>query len=229
MTLARRILAALTVVVLLPFFYFALAALGAVLPGAHPQIDGGTPTRIALARGPIHYDLLLPITDALRAEYRFAETQGVPIRDPRVRYLIVGWGSRAFYTSTGTYADLNLGAIWPALTGDDATLHLDVAGDVTAVAGLTWIDLSETQLHAMERAVAATFSRDAAGQPIPLNVAPYGSTDAFYAAEGHFTVLNTCNVWIGHMLRAAGLDFGMWTPTPQSVAFSVRWFRPARS
>ena len=226
--MARRLLVALTVVVLLPLFYFALASLGAILPGSHPQIAGGGPTKIALARGPIHYDLLLPMTDALRSAYGFAMAQGVPVRDPAVKFLIVGWGSKAFYTQTGTYADLNLGSIWPALTGDDATLHLDVAGDIADDPGITWIDLSETQLQALESAVAATFTRDAAGQPIPLNATPFGPTDAFYAAEGRFNLLNTCNVWIGHMLREAGLDFGMWTPTVQSIAFSASWFKPVQ-
>lgn len=140
--LTRHLLAALTTLVLLPFLYFALAGLGAILPGAHPQIDGGPMTRIALARGPIHYDLLLPATDDLRQAFAFAQAQGVPINDPRVRYIIIGWGSRAFYTAIGTYADLNLRAIWPALTGDAATLHLDVAGGVDGIPGVSFIDLS---------------------------------------------------------------------------------------
>ena len=182
-------------------------------------------TRVALARGPIHYDLLLPMTTSLRATFAFAEGQGVPVTDPRVKYLVVGWGSKAFYTATGTYADLNLGSIWPALTGDDATLHLDVAGEVDGIPDITWISLSDTQLIALTQAVTATFTRDATGNPIPLPAPPFGPTDAFYAAQGRFNVLNTCNVWIGSMLRAAGLDFGAWTPTPQSLAFSARWFQ----
>lgn len=221
-------LKAATALILLPFFYFVAASVGALIPGVHPQIDGGPPTRIALARGPIHYDLLLPMTDSLRARFAFAEGQGVPVRDPQVRYLIIGWGSRAFYTATGTYDDLKLGAIWPALTGDAATLHLDVAGEVDGITGITFLEMSETQLTALVQAVTATFSRDPAGNPIPLLAPPFGATDAFYAAEGHFNLLNTCNVWIGAMLRAAGLDFGIWTPTPQSVAFSARWFQPAQ-
>ena len=149
--------------------------------------------------------------------------------DRRVHWLVVGWGSRAFYTATGTYADLNLGSIWPALTGDAATLHLDVTGDVEDLDAITWVTLSQTQLAALTQAVTATFTRDSAGNPIALAAPPFGPTDAFFAAEGHFNVLNTCNVWIGSMLRAAGLDFGAWTPTPQSIAFSARWFSPARS
>ena len=142
LTLARWLLKAATALVSLPFIYFALAAFGAVIPGSHPQIDGGPMTRVALARGPIHYDLLLPISDDLRATFAFAEGQGVPVRDPRVRYLIIGWGSKAFYTATGTYRDLNLSSVWPALTGDQATLHLDVTGEVEGIDGISWIDLS---------------------------------------------------------------------------------------
>ena len=227
--MARWLLKAVTALVLLPFIYFALAAFGAVIPGSHPQIDGGAMTRVALARGPIHYDLLLPISDDLRATFAFAEGQGVPVHDARVRYLIIGWGSKAFYTATGTYRDLNLGSIWPALTGDQATLHLDVTGEVEGIDGITWIDLSQTQLAALTTAITATFTHDSAGNPIPLPAQPFGPTDAFFAAEGEFNALNTCNVWIGRMLRAAGLDFGAWTPTPQSVAFSARWFSPEKS
>ncbi len=186
-------------------------------------------TRVALARGPIHYDLLLPMTDDLRQTFGFAASHGVPVDDPMVRYLIVGWGSRAFYTATGTYADLNLGSIWPALTGDDAVLHLDVAGEVDGVPGITWVSLSDTQLTALVRAVTTTLTLDPAGKPIPLDAPPFGLTDAFFAANGHFNLLNTCNVWIGRMLRQAGLDFGVWTPTPQSVAFSARWFSQGQS
>ncbi len=184
---------------------------------------------MALARGPIHFDLLIPMSDQLRQTFAFAEAQGVPITNPQVKFLMVGWGSKAFYTQTGTYADLNLSSIWPALTGDDATLHIDVAGDLQGLPAITWISLSETQLTALTNAVTASLSRDATGNPIALNAPPFGLTDAFYAANGRFNVLNTCNVWIGHMLRQAGLDFGIWTPTPQSVAVSASWFTPTQS
>ena len=225
--MARWLLRAVTLLISVPFFYLAAAGVGALIPGAHPQIDGGPLTRIALARGPIHYDILLPATEDLRARFAFAEGQGVPVHDPAVRWLVVGWGSRSFYTATGTYADLRLSTVWTALTGDTATLHIDVAGDLTDVPDILYLDLSETQLAALIAAISASLTRDASGQPIALPVKPFGLTDAFYAAEGRFSALTTCNVWIGQMLRSAGLDFGIWTPTPQSVAFSARRFTPA--
>lgn len=222
--MGRWLLRPATLLVSIPFLYVVAASLGAVIPGAHAQFEGGPAQRIALVRGPIHYDFLLPANERLRQAFAFAEAQGVPVRNPAVQWLVVGWGSRAFYTATGSYADLKLGTVLRAATGDAATLHLDVAGDVSAIPDILYIDLTATQLTALEAAILASLTRDAEGQPMALPVAPFGPNDAFYAAEGHFSALTTCNVWVGQMLRAAGVDFGIWTPIPQSVAFSARWF-----
>jgi hypothetical protein len=33
----------------------------------------------------------------------------------------------------------------------------------------------------------------------------YGSTDAFFEADGSYHLLNTCNSWVGRGLRKAGI------------------------
>ena len=53
-TLTRWLLRAVTLLIAIPFLYFAAAGFGALIPGAHPQIAGGPATGIALIRGPIH-------------------------------------------------------------------------------------------------------------------------------------------------------------------------------
>lgn len=217
-------LRALTALISLPVLYFLAALLGAIIPGQHPQIDGGAATRIGLLRGPIHYDLVLPLTPDLRASFAFAATAGVPVLDPRAQYLVVGWGARAFYTTTASYADLNLPALWSAITGDTAVLHVEATGDLTTLPGLIWLPLSDTQLAALVAKVTTTFAATTA-----LPIRSFGPTDAFYPAHGHFHLFHTCSTWIGETLRAAGLDFGIWTPTPHAVTLSARWFQPDQS
>ena len=218
------VLRALTALISLPILYFLASLAGAIIPGHHPQIDGGEPARIGLLRGPIHYDLILPLTPDLRTRFAFAAADGVPVQNPRAQYLVVGWGAKGFYTTTGSYTDVNLPAIWTALTGDDAVLHLDVAGDLTTMPGLVWLTLSDTQQTALIEAVSATFATTSA-----LPIEPYGPTDAFYPAHGRFNLFHTCNDWLGETLRAAGLEFGIWTPTPQSITLSARWFGSGQS
>ncbi len=221
----RWLLRALSALISLPILYFCAALVGAVLPGQHPQIEGSATTRIALARGPIHYDILLPLTEAVRTSFAFAEPNGVPLSNPNARFLIVGWGSTGFYTTTGTYADLTFRKIWDAATGDTAAIHLDVAGDLTNIPDLIWLDITTGQLAILTQTITNSLTLDSAGTPIPLN-AHYNQTDAFFAANGPFHLFHTCNAWVGETLRAAGIPFGLWTPTPQAVTLSAWWFSP---
>lgn len=203
--------------------YFFAATAGALWPGnvaARDRHDTGPPLHVGLAIGPIHTDLLLPLTPALRKRFAFAAKAGVPVDNPQAEWLVVGWGSRAFYTATGGYADLRLTTVWRAATGDDAVLRLDVAGPIAADAqGLDWIALSPRQISRLSDAIL-----DSLADPAPLPDAGFTATDTFFPARGRFHLVTTCNVWIGRTLRAAGHPFGAWTPTPFAIRLSLRRF-----
>ena len=218
----RWFLRAITAIICLPLVYFAAGFVGAVIPGKHADLAPGTDVLIGLARAPIHYDFLLPLSPELRARYDFAASAGVPIHAPQAEWLLVGWGSEAFYTSAGSYADMQLGAVITAITGDKAVLHLDVAGDVSRVDGIAYFTLSDSQYQALLASLEANFQRDQTGAPLALD-AHFNDHDAFFAAKGDFSLLHPCNAWLGETLRAAGVPFGIWTPTPQAVELSLRW------
>ena len=219
---ARWFLRAITAIICLPLVYFAAGFVGAVIPGKHADLAPGTDVLIGLARAPIHYDFLLPLSPELRARYDFAASAGVPIHAPQAEWLLVGWGSEAFYTSAGSYADMQPGAVITAITGDKAVLHLDVAGDVSRVDGIAYFTLSDSQYQALLASLEANFQRDQTGAPLALD-AHFNDHDAFFAAKGDFSLLHPCNAWLGETLRAAGVPFGIWTPTPQAVELSLRW------
>ncbi len=219
---ARILLRAITAIICLPLLYFAAGFVGAVIPGSSTDLSPGTDVLIGLARAPLHYDFLLPMSPELRARYGFAAGAGVPVDAPQAEWLLVGWGSEAFYTSAGSYADMKPGAVWTAMTGDKAVLHLDVAGDVSGVEGISYFTLSDAQYQALLTSLEADFQRDQTGAPLPLT-AHFNDHDAFFAAKGDFSLLYPCNAWVGETLRAAGVPFGIWTPTPQAVELSLRW------
>ena len=218
-----------TALLVLPLLYFAAAGFGAMWPGRHIDLPQGHDVTIGLLRGPIHYDLLLPLNPDLRAHYDFADAAGVPIRNPAAEWLVVGWGARGFYTTVGSYAELTPGAIWNGVTGDDTVLHLDVAGHFADLPGLTYLPLSQAQFTALLARIDDSFLRDQTGAVVAMHTPGLGMHDAFFAAKGHFNLLYTCNAWVGDTLRAAGVPFGAWTPTPQSVTLSLHWFTEARS
>lgn len=211
----------LIALVSLPLIYFALSLLGALIPGARSNNSGPPAIEIGLLRGPIHYDILLPLNDNTLNGFAFSERAGVPLRHPEARWLIVGWGASGFYTTVRSYGDITAAVLWDGLTGDTSVMHVDVGGDIPPSAGVTFLKISNAEFHALLTTLEASFARNAEGGFIPLTNAGFRDTDAFFAAKGHFHLLRTCNTWIGETLRSAGLRFGIWTPTPQSVALSL--------
>lgn len=220
----RYAVRALTVLIAVPLIYFAVALLGALIPGESAAISGPPTARIALVRGPIHYDLLLPLTPRIRQTFAFAERAGVPVNHVQAQWLIVGWGAEGVYTTMGSFADASFAALWRGVTGDASVIRLDVAGQVSAFPGITYLSVSDAQLAALVAAVEASFARNAAGGFVPSPSPGFGTTDAFFVAKGRFNIGRTCNVWLGQVLRRAGLPFGIWTPTPQAVALSLSRF-----
>lgn len=206
-----------------PVLYILAGFAGALIPGPVTEVHGALTEQVGLARGPIHYDILLPLTPETRAAFGFAESAGLPVQHPQAEWLVVGWGSEAFYTTVGTYSDMRPGVLWRAATGDSAVMRLDLAGDVSGIDRIDWVDVSAAQIAALRETILDALEREA-GQPVAIPPAPWGQTHIFFRAKGRFNILHTCNAWTGEALRAAGIGFGAWTPTTQAVKFSL-WLR----
>lgn len=185
----------------------------------------GDPRRILILANPIHTDIALPADPDVLARFGFLADAGMPILDPAVKWLIVGWGGRAFYLETPTWSDLKVGPVLSALTVDSAVMHVGLAGHIPAHAdGVTAIDLSPVAFAAVVQGAMAAFSRDKAGRPLLVAGRSYGAFDRFYEAEGRFNALVGCNTWTSGVLRKGGLQTGWWNPLPQSLGVSLRLF-----
>jgi uncharacterized protein (TIGR02117 family) len=212
----RRTLRLIVLVLALPFLYLAASVALPLIPGPGPDLSGPPARIIGLLQGPIHTDILFPITAETRARFAFARAAGVPLDHPDAEWLVFGWGSAAFYTGAGTYADITASAILTAATGDRAVIRIDALGPLHPLDNLQLLHLSEAQFQSLLSQAAATL---ASGQP--LNHPGFTGSDAFFPARGHFSLLRTCNVWLGETLRAAGIPFGLWTPANWSLSLSL--------
>jgi uncharacterized protein (TIGR02117 family) len=219
----RWILRSLTALISLPLLYYCAALLGALAPGVSADLPRAADQFIGLVRGPIHYDLLLPMTPEIRSHFGYAEAAGVDIANPNAEWLVVGWGAREFYTSTATLSQINNKAVWRGIFGDDSVIHLDISGNLRGVDTIDFRGLSSQQMAALLDFIDSSLKRDQTGLPIALTER-FSDHDAFFAGRGQFNLFRTCNVWVGEALRAAGLPFGLWTPTPQAVDLSLHWF-----
>lgn len=86
------------------------------------------------------------------------------------------------------------------------------------------VPMSQEQYDRLLQAIVATIEKQAGGTWTILETPGFTETDRFFAAMGSFHILQTCNTWIGRMIREAGLPFGSWVPLPYSVTLSHRVF-----
>ncbi|MDX8468976.1 TIGR02117 family protein [Mesorhizobium sp. VK23B] len=206
----------------------ALAAgLGTLVPRPlwPSAMAAGEGTRhILVLRNPIHTDIAIPVEDGVRRRFGFLADAGLPIDAAAARYVVFGWGGRAFYLETPTWSELKAVPVFEALTLDASVMHVDVAGAIAEphpdVAGF---DIDEVHFSALLDYIQSSFQQGSNG-PMVIDNAGYSSFDRFYEANGHFNALVGCNTWTAAALRAAGLRTGWWNPLPVSLGWSMRLY-----
>jgi uncharacterized protein (TIGR02117 family) len=212
----RRLFWAALLGLTLPLAYICAGLAGGYFLTGGPRAEGAREYRIGLVAGPLQYDLLIPLHGDIRPRFAFAAPAGVPLDTPAAEWLRVGWGAQGAHTQTGPLGDTLLPMVWRAVAGDRAILRLDTVGRVTSFDTIPLIALTKSEVHALIDAILAGF--DATGA-LPLPGSTF--TDAMFPAKGRFHAFNTSNVWLGQVLRAAGLPFGRWTPFARSVRLSL--------
>jgi uncharacterized protein (TIGR02117 family) len=202
--------------------YLAATVVGAVIPRAPVHLPGPGPgERIYLMANWLHADFAIPVDRELRERFAFLGEAGIPIEDPRLKYLIFGWGSEAFYTSAPTYADIRPGPTLRAMVGDQPVMHVVPAIDIASFATARALELPPGGMNRLVGFIEESFEKG--GQsPRHLARAGYGFGDEFFLASGHFNIFNPCNVWVARGLREAGLATGFWTPTTFSLLLGIR-------
>ena len=198
--------------------YLLAALAGALWPGPHAPRDGPATISAYLVRSPIHYDILLPLNAEVRTRFAWLAETGLDPAHPGAEWLVIGWGGEAFYTTTGTYRDITLQAVWRGVTGDQGVLRIALAGPKSPDWPVRPIALAPRGLTALIDHIDDTLRIGPGTAALPLP--GFSEFDRFFPAKGHFNIFRTCNVWIGTALREAGLPFGGWTPTPYAVTLA---------
>ncbi len=210
-------LRAVAAVALLLLGYLVAGAIGGAIPrnaGWRPAPRG---VRIFVESNGVHTGFVLPKVAAGVDWRNLAPARD--LSDPRYGrfdHVVIGWGEKAFFLETKTWADVKPGTVLAAAIGSPHTLmHVEhvpappVGPDVRAVV------LSEAEYRRLAAFIAASFRSGGAHYP------GYTGYDTFYDARGRYDAVATCNAWTGDALRHAGVRVGAWTPFPATV---MQWF-----
>lgn len=141
----------------------------------------------------------------------------------------IGWGDEQFYRFAPDISHVTLTMAFSALSGSNDSTVLHVVGlnrDPQAMfrkSDIQRIDLSERGVENVLRGVASTFAVDAAGDPVELGKGIYGPS-LFYRAQGHYSLINTCNTWLGDLMASAGLKVSpVASITSAGLLAEIRW------
>ncbi len=141
-------------------------------------------------------------------------------------YYEIGWGDKGFYQARDITTGLSLQALfWSEGTVMHVVAVPDAVGAYFGNSEVVDSCLTDGQISSLLTFVADSFTRDSQGRLLSLQPGIYGNSQ-FYAGEGRYSLLNTCNKWTAKGLQRAGVDISpSITLRSQGVMRAVREFR----
>ncbi|OJF91122.1 urease-associated protein [Pararhizobium antarcticum] len=183
--------------------------------------DAAPKREILLLSNAIHTDIAIPVDPDLLLRFGFLSAGGLAIDQPGVRYLVFGWGGRAFYIETPEWSQLKPLPVLKALTVDRSVMHIERAGGIDrAHPAVTPLAMDNAGYQRLLQFIEASFAKQG-DMPVAIPGAAYGQNDIFYEANGRFNALLGCNTWTSAALRQAGLATGWWNPLPATLSVSL--------
>lgn len=178
--------------------------------------DQANKSYVSLTRNLAHANIMLDLSrtsidwQALLPDLIPAKQQG---------YLLVGWGDQEIYKNTPTWAELKPSIAFNALfINTPAVLHFTYLPNSDSLRGETvTLHMNITTSQAIEQHIFQTFQHS----PPQMAALGYGANDRFYYALGKYNVFNTCNTWIGNVLRQSGMSISRWTPFSYNVIHGI--------
>jgi uncharacterized protein (TIGR02117 family) len=204
------------------FVYASFLLLGCVpVNTSFAPATGDDRVVIYIRSNEIHTDLVLPVLHEAsgcdwRERFPPQHFRGDVAECP---YVAFGWGNRAFYVDTPTWADFKLSTAAQALfTPSESVLHVEYVPEIYPREYFRAVALTPEQYGKLIAFVSETIGpRDAQGRATTATERSYHSHDRFYASTGNYHVFNTCNQWTGRGLKRAGVTTGLWTPLKPQV------------
>ena len=210
----RRLLRALAILL--------VAYAGIVLLGLIPVNNDFQPTpdgvEVFLVSNPVHADVVLPMESELidwREQFPADCFQG---DTSKATHVAIGWGDQGFFLETPTWADLRISTAAKALFWPTHTcLHVTFTTPERLGEDAKSVKISQEQYRKLVEYVNSCFRHNEQETRVQIKGVAYGPHDAFFEAHGIYHALNTCNCWIGRVMRSAGMRAGWLTPMPKTV------------
>jgi len=162
----------------------------------------------------VHTDIVVPVKNEQRdwsKEIKFSNTK---LNDTTMKFLAMGWGDKGFYLETPSWSDLTFRVAFKAAFAlGNTAIHATFYDAILEDSACKKIMISNAQYARLISYISNSFKKDASGHFINIiTKANYSARDAFYEANGSYSMFHTCNTWANTGLKNCGQKACLWTP-----------------
>ncbi len=178
-----------------------------------PEID------IFILTNGVHTDIVLPIKSEQIDWSKKIKFENTIKNDSTAKFVALGWGDKGFYLETPEWADLKASVAFKAATGlGNSAIHATFYNELKQSETCKKIAISESQYSRLIQYIEQSFVKDSNQNYINIKTkANYGKTDAFYEANGSYSLFHTCNTWANNSLKSCGQKCCFWTPLDKGI------------
>ena len=166
----------------------------------------------------VHSDIVVPAKTLVKDWTKTILYKQTLAADSTYNYLAFGWGDRAFYLETPTWAELKpSNALKAAFWLGKSAMHTVYQKDMVKNKQHIKIALTALEYENLVHYIEASFKQNK-GKIIPIKTSVhYNNTDAFYKANYHYSLFNTCNTWTNNALKSCHQKACLWTPHQKGI------------
>lgn len=223
--IARVLAGFVSFVLLYLLIAFALPLIGVLKE--NEKTSAGLPIAIFLVMDGVHTDVVLPFRNQLVDWRNMIKFQNGIRQNTLPQFVAFGWGDKNFYINTPTWAQLKFSTAFQAVCGlSTSAIHTTFYKQLKESAMCKKIMLSGEQYLRLAAYIKCSFKLGADGKPIIIKPnAIYNNDDAFYDANGRYSLFFTCNTWANNALKACGQKACLWTVFENGIAYQYRDWR----
>jgi len=224
-SLARRLLWTVAgVLILAPLLYMAAAIVLGAIPLNRTWQPANEGVTVWLTTNGVHAGLAMPA----RHPQMDWTTVFPPVHNAHASdvdsddYVTIGWGDRTFFLDVPRWRDLTASIALKAIVGrDGAAMHVEYGPapnhDPTARRLTMTPDAYARLVAYVQRSVTV----DDTGASVWIPGRHYAVNDAFYEANGRYSLFLTCNQWTRDALAESGVRVPVWSPFDKALFWQL--------
>lgn len=189
-----------------------------VISGSNTNNEEQTVTIYVLAED-VHSDIILPVQNNTKDWTQVISFNHILSKDTSYAYIGFGWGSQDAFLDMPTWDDLSSKIAAKAAFGLGKTaVHTTYYKRITEDNQCRKIKITASQYQQLVDFISNKFKTDNEGNVINIKTdAQYGYTDAFYEAEGSYSIFYSCNTWVNNALKVANQKHCLWTVLSEPI------------